>query len=126
MGIVESINAAPKGLTAQEVLRTALNLMNNGGEHWVKGKFEYDLPSGEKAYCSVGALNKVIYYSGRLAASSLETMKAFSALNFVLRKEYVSTPDYIIQFNDNPSTTWKDIKRVFEEAIEYLDRVESK
>lgn len=71
-----TINSSVSPSRIAEILRSARNLMNNNGRHWVKGtekadlstvnpvtRYEewFDLPiAGEYAYCSTGAIKEVV------------------------------------------------------------------
>lgn len=122
MGIVESINETPNLTSPQQILRTALELMNNGGRHWIKGKYsKLDQRSFEYSYCSMGAIYQTIKKAPQTYTLYRSRDRALRALNYALHGKPSYSTTTIIQFNDDKRTTWEHVVDLFERAIRALD-----
>lgn len=108
-----------------EVLRNALELMNDTGAHWTQGAWtDLQGPNETPRYCSVGAINATVHNE---------------PLNYLLREEALKALAYglptpgpkgpyaenemhkVIKWNDNPRRKWADIVARFEKAIARLE-----
>jgi hypothetical protein len=90
----------------QQLLRDALNLLGPVGENWIQGSWAEKV-DGRRCYCAVGAVDAA-------AGWTRDSTGAYRALNLAMSPERASIPLY----NDHPGTTFDDIKRLFERAVE--------
>jgi hypothetical protein len=88
-------------------LRAALQAMNDGGKHWIKGALEGALADGSKTYCAAGSVN----------ASSEGTVRAVALW---LLSSVTAGP--VENFNDHEGTSWADVEAVFRVAIRNAER----
>lgn len=117
-----------KKLTALDVLKKARKLISNR-ENWIKGYSARDREgnctssAGAKAYsfCSTGALwavvknqNEDLYYEPRnLLQSEIRKLP---------KQHYYS----VVDFNDDPKTTHKQVLSIFDRAIKRLEKQKAK
>ena len=89
-------------------LREALQAMNDGGRHWIKGALTGQAEDGSATYCSIGSVE----------ATSEGTVGALAL--WLLAN--VAGGD-IAGFNDHPTTTWENVEAVFGVAIMHAERM---
>jgi hypothetical protein len=113
-------------ITNQELaqdLREILERMNNGGRHWIKGRWRKEI-KGEMCYCIVGSINVQTKSTTRqryLIEEIIATMKKDEvASSFVYR--WGADRHNIMSFNDADETKWRDVKRVLSRTIKRLER----
>lgn len=121
-------------------LRKAIELMNNGGKHWVKGSFFRPIgDGGSVGYCAVGAIATSVGWGGNggenepllnaLSSELLITLGEEPRITWTLNKESYSyrpvvDPSAIFRFNDAHERTWVEVKSLFESTIERLERAD--
>jgi hypothetical protein len=91
-------------MTAKEFLQKTLDSFDNGNK-WQKFWFKRD-----NRYCVVGAFTEQKKHTGIFFDSRL----AICALQAVLPAPFIC----LTKFNDAPETTFEDVKRLFENAME--------
>ena len=127
-----------------EFTKRSRELMNDGGDHWMKGEYkEYD-DYNTLRFCAVGAVREVFFDDAEgygvdttdpkyarviqaLADAVREELKVgrykpiesarVQALSFHSTEQAESV---VITFNDYDTTTWADVERVFKRAEETL------
>lgn len=122
-----------KNLTSLEVLKRARAAVKSG---WTQGSLADNWTSGETRVCTLGALNlaitgdaeqDVLYagdvdefgeYGGTIDVD-VETHPATKLLNRLAKKRGY---EYIVAFNDDETTKKKDVVRLFDEAIQRVER----
>lgn len=119
-------------MTTAEILRAALNAMNDNGAHWTKGEYA-DGPAyaPDTSYCSVGALNYVVTGDPEAGFSDERFRDALFALSAVLDPrtdlsdeqtsgwtEFDFACDRVITWNDDGERTWEEVVAKFTEAAE--------
>lgn len=134
--------------TPSENLRTALALLETDG--WVKGALyrepqddrprttNWRTPSGETTwgYCSLGAVTEALHpgqglygYAYSQDPDELAYLaKAIGETGFVVdaataAPHVLPQIDTVTKFNDRPASTFEDIRRVFERAMELAGTV---
>jgi hypothetical protein len=129
------------------ILRHAREAMNDSGAHWTQGTFEKYLndDTGERAFCSIGAVDHITNQGVRPYATDEEWEMASeikSAVIFALAEDEMlagidlsdlEKADYyggevekerylnevrVIRFNDKNDTTWEDVEALFKRAEE--------
>lgn len=112
-----------KMITTTDVLELAFKKFGPNGEHWIKYKFGTNAEGKPESpyvnYCSFGAYNETIdeldidpnEQSLRDVAQDVDYF-----LDQAVQK-YTNKDGYIINYNDDDSTTWEDIKAVWQLAI---------
>ena len=111
------------------LLRSAVELMNNGGEHWMKGALKnevYDMETGdtipgEFRYCSLGAIKHVEGFTPierraaeeALAESIFECESDWLEDRFYVLDIGPIAEGIIFQANDDKNTTWEMVKNWF-------------
>lgn len=108
----------------REILKTARFLMNDNGKHWIKGRLSRKKSVG-MCYCSIGAIR-----AASDNPSEVETaVKALATIGLGMDDPGVRYGDergffpyrYKIEnWNDRPSTTWKDVDATFRKAVRSL------
>ena len=86
------------------IFKRALEIMNDGGKHWIKGDLCKRLPDGTYGYCALGAIRKV---------TQKDLMNRYAAERILANCLTYS----VAGWNDRSSTFFSDIKRVFKEVI---------
>lgn len=110
-----------------EIILEARDLMNDGGKHWIKGIFEeYDPETGEKSYCTVGALyvcflnrNIPFYVYDDISLQLVQTISEYSGWHGESVISCLSRFS-ITSWNDAPERTWEDVERVLTETARRL------
>ena len=93
-------------------LEEALQAMNDGGRHWIKGSLTHTLDDGSAAYCSIGSIEKCAD-DGTVRALALWLLGSVAGGD-------------IAAFNDYDGTTWDDIQAVFGVAVMHAKRLGAK
>jgi hypothetical protein len=114
-----------KRMKSVEILKAALKKFGPRGEHWIQGSYAEDDygrqvsdVSGPEAvcWCSVGVLRSVAGPGCR------GINKAIGALVVAIEgRKCRRNRGVVTSFNDNPDTTFKDVRRVFRGAIRSLE-----
>jgi hypothetical protein len=123
-------------------LRDAVELMNDGGAHWLKGGYISRRLSGEKSYCSMGAVFATaggwFQPNGQLdpTAPTLD-WDLLNAMTAELVRTLGGEPRWVwptpavhpavegmmvISFNDSDGRSWTEVKSLFESTIERLEK----
>lgn len=101
------------GMNARQILQKTLDLLGPNGEHWCKHAYK----TGDGSFCSYGALcESVLNDPDRFHAGS-EYTKARLILATQVKLARPNWKSDIIDFNDNTETTFADVRRVFQKAI---------
>lgn len=128
-----------------EFTRRSRELMNDGGEHWMKGEYKEFDDFDMLRFCSVGAVRETMFGDADgLDVDILDQryQRVIRALAEAVREElkagryephtdaqrsrtlHIATPDIaetvVIDFNDNDRTRWEDVERVFKRAEQTL------
>ena len=101
-----------------DALLAARELMNDGGNHWIKGKIRlpqlFKRKNGlqtETCYCSIGAIQAATKGNRALR------LRCYAALNKAIGRPgnagYIGT---ILSWNDNYERTWSEVSRAFRRA----------
>lgn len=120
-----------------EKLRTAIELMNDGGKHWTRGAYRQALPDGSMSYCAVGAVAESLGWDqpdmdpmlNALFSELLRTLGEEPQFLWMIGRsngppKMVVDAREIISFNDTPGRTWTEVKSLFESTIERLERAD--
>lgn len=90
-------------------LQRALDALGPNGEHWSKGG-----PFGVEKECAISVCGLISGHRKEISPYSHDLFgRMGGALDKQLNGRYLS----VIQFNDAPSTTFADVKALFERAI---------
>jgi hypothetical protein len=106
----------------KRILEEALALFGPNGENWTKGSYaknrhglrvNVDSTTACK-FCAMGAIMRVNPKPfGHLSDASAQLQKA-------LTKLHKRTDNFLIEYNDHKTTTFNDIQKVYQTAIEML------
>lgn len=111
---------------AVRALDRAVELMNDEGAHWAKGSYRKYNDDNEVAYCSVGAIRKVLPY---WSVGGSEDHKAYESAVIALAQtvsdeaiddEHDAWND-VIEWNDRASTKWEQVKEAFSAAKDLVE-----
>lgn len=119
--------------TSEEVARTldkAVELMNDSGKHWIKGRYVSDEPmdDGRPGYCSVGAIEAAtrqlpdlaeLDYSARVSVQ-FAAVKALATAYGRDPETWFDHNQVVINWNDRSDTTWDKIVKRFERAKRHV------
>jgi hypothetical protein len=92
-------------------LEVALQAMNDGGKHWIKGSLTGKLDDGSLTYCSIGSIDA--HSDGTVRALALWLLGSVCGGD-------------IVAFNDYPATSWEDVQQVFSVAVMHARRLAAK
>lgn len=102
-------------MNARQILQAALDRFGPNGEHWTKGAFERD-----GSFCTVGSLREDIRHGDSEFFNKPEYLMAKKLLSVQVKaltgNEYHG-PMSLMSFNDAHETTFHDVRRVFQKAI---------
>lgn len=120
-----------------EFTKRARELMNDGGEHWMKGEYkQWHDSEALLRYCSIGAIRETLFDGvDDVDINDPQYKRIVKALATAVRDE-VKEGRYepplnrrdvvlalagdhegiVIDFNDHDMTTWQDVERVFKRA----------
>ena len=131
-----SLPKVPKEVLIEK-LREAIDLMNDGGRHWIQRAYVRLVPGGGMGYCALGAIATTSKY-GDSEESAVVINALVSELLITLGREpritwqytqadhstmrQVIDPMPILMFNDHEGRTWTEVKSLFESTIERLER----
>jgi hypothetical protein len=108
---------------AAQLLRDALNLMNDGGRHWIKGGSR----RGE-SYCSLGAIRVVVFGGTSVTEGSGPRFNRYVRMVQALARAAGKTPESpspgigtsVVEWNDAEDRTFPEVRAGFEAAIAKL------
>lgn len=86
-------------------------LLNHGGEHWIKGLYRKVVKGKGMCYCLEGGAMKVAGRSDKMF------YRLFDLLAAAIRQETKNRHYSIVGFNDSLRTEWKDVENVIRQAI---------
>jgi hypothetical protein len=95
-------------MTVSEHLERALATFGPNGEHWTKGNGT--LSPQRPFYCTLSAIAKLYLHKDK-DEYVVARIKARKYLGSALGNPKLA------DWNDNPNTTWNDVKALFEKAI---------
>ncbi len=114
-------------MSNSEFLEESLKLLNHG-ENWIKG-WLIQRQDARDCYCSMGAMDEV-------SRSKFGSTFSFPSVNLypyfddfaTTNSEYnsITGEKSFTDFNDMPSTTWEDIEKMFNYAINRAKEEEAK
>lgn len=126
--------SVPKPVLIQ-YLREAIDLMNDGGRHWIQNSYVRPLVGGGTGYCAVGAIATTVGFrpdrEAILIALTSELLITLGeeprcSWHFTINSERQPRaqidPSPIINFNDTRGRTWREVKSLFESTIERLEK----
>lgn len=106
-------------MTILELLKAGLVALGPNGEHW--GKREKIYQHGNECAITTLWAGMEVAYADRYNALK-ESEKLVQAATEILRKNLPSNAGGLVsQFNDDPITTFEDIKSLYERSIQSLE-----
>jgi hypothetical protein len=106
----------------QENLKKALELLGPNGENWIKGAMRTWIEEDVPSFCSLGAVieahNGWEFKTAVQLLSIPGVVELGQACKLMATSEWVEPSNQIVEFNDSKLTMFRDIKAVFERAIE--------
>lgn len=124
-----------------EFTKRSRELMNDGGEHWMKGEYKEFDDYDTLRFCSIGAVREILFDpddvenvdigDGRykrivkaLAEAVREELKAgrYNPERHILERTLagIDHEGIVIEFNDFAETSWADVERIFRRAEQTL------
>lgn len=116
-----------------EFARRAHELLNDGGSHWMKGRYVSRAVGGDIRYCLIGALRQSIFGTAEgigVREDDTRFRRVVAALVQAIEELYpgrgrvnnaLTNTDRVITFNDYPDTTWDEVEAVLKRAEAILD-----
>ena len=119
------MNSEPTSQEVRNVLLQALALMNEKGQHWVRGHYRQTIRHRNKegewekevSFCSVGAVRELTVGKRRLRRAVLKALAGSLSSNY----RYGTIEGRITSWNDSPSRRWADIEKGFTEAVKTVE-----
>jgi hypothetical protein len=94
---------------AQEA-RDVLTLLDDGNS-WCKHSYTSEGPDGGMSYCIAGAVHRAT-----TPGTSQHKLLGLAIMH-VIEEQFPDSGIWITAFNDNPETTWEDVRMVLEKVI---------